>query len=248
MCRVKQKIQDAILSMRTTKHLQKADIVEMAWGFFDEHALGLLYSDGSVYLLVTQQRRYVMQDRRTAILQAALAVLSEHGYAGFTQPRVATRAGMRQSHLTYYFPTRLALFEAVAQHAIETQLAALDATLDASSARAAARSLARVAGRAESVRVLMALAQAADEEPSVRELFRDMTSAIGVRAGVLLQKLGIPVSSKHLDLLHALTVGLAVTNLATGRADGEERAAALIQNILLLLSASAKTTAKTAKE
>ena len=43
-----------------------------------------------------------LQDRRQSILDAALAVLREYGYAGFTQPRVAARTGMRQSHLTYY--------------------------------------------------------------------------------------------------------------------------------------------------
>jgi len=71
-----------------------------------------------------------------------------------------------------------------------------------------------------------------------------MTRAIGVRGGVLLQKLGISGNGKYLDLLHALTVGLAVTNLATGRTDGEYRAAAVNQNVLLLLSANGNTVRK----
>jgi AcrR family transcriptional regulator len=56
-----------------------------------------------------------LQDRREVILKAAIATLREYGYSGFTQPRVAKRADVRQSHLTYYFPTRLALLEGVAR-------------------------------------------------------------------------------------------------------------------------------------
>ncbi|MHC5540598.1 TetR family transcriptional regulator, partial [Singulisphaera rosea] len=54
-----------------------------------------------------------MTDRRQEIIEAGLATLRERGYSGFTQPRVATRAGLRQSHLTYYYPTRADLLAAV---------------------------------------------------------------------------------------------------------------------------------------
>jgi AcrR family transcriptional regulator len=75
-----------------------------------------------------------VQDRRQDIIEAGLATLREHGYAGFTQPRVATRAGLRQSRLTYYYPTRVDLLAAVGRAAIDGQLAAADAVLDGSSA------------------------------------------------------------------------------------------------------------------
>jgi AcrR family transcriptional regulator len=101
-----------------------------------------------------------VQDRRQDILDAALAVLREHGYVGFTQPRVAARAGMRQSHLTYYFPTRADLLVAVAGAAAEAQLAVADALLEGSSPEAAA-SIARLVAQAENTRVLLALVCAA---------------------------------------------------------------------------------------
>jgi AcrR family transcriptional regulator len=66
-----------------------------------------------------------MQDRRQAILTAGIEILREEGYSAFTQPRVAKRAGPRQSLLTYYFPTRVALVAAVAGIAIDGQLAAV---------------------------------------------------------------------------------------------------------------------------
>ena len=64
-------------------------------------------------------------DVKTRILQAALGVLAEHGAAELTQPKVARAAGVRQSHLTYYFPTRADLLLAVAEHSVGSLMAAL---------------------------------------------------------------------------------------------------------------------------
>ncbi len=55
-----------------------------------------------------------MPDRREALLEAAISVVREGGYPALTQTRVAAVAGMTQSHLTYYFPTRTDLVQAVA--------------------------------------------------------------------------------------------------------------------------------------
>lgn len=49
-------------------------------------------------------------DLRTRILEAALRVVESQGIAALTQPKVAVEAGIRQSHLTYYFPRRSDLF------------------------------------------------------------------------------------------------------------------------------------------
>src|SRR5258705_13612169 len=114
-----------------------------------------------------------MKDRKQIIIEAGLDVLREHGYPGFTQPRVAASAGLRQSHLTYYFPTRVDLLAAVARAAIDGQLNAIDKMLDGSSKESAAETIASVTGRYANTRVIMALAQAADQEPTLRNLFRE---------------------------------------------------------------------------
>src|SRR5580704_3484186 len=119
-----------------------------------------------------------MKDRRLEIINAGLTVLRESGFSGFTQPRVAAVAGLRQSHLTYYFPTRVDLLEGVARAAIERQLGAVDAILGTSSPQTAAKMIAKVAVRHENTRVIMALAQAADQEPSLREIFHQLTDGI----------------------------------------------------------------------
>lgn len=69
---------------------------------------------------------------RQRILDAALKVLKSEGVSALTQTRVAAAAGLRQSHLTYYFPRKTDL---------------LAATLEASHAQAAKPR--RIASRAD---------------------------------------------------------------------------------------------------
>jgi AcrR family transcriptional regulator len=177
-----------------------------------------------------------VQDRRQDIIEAGLATLREHGYAGFTQPRVATRAGLRQSHLTYYYPTRADLLAAVGRAAIDGQLAAADAVLDGSSQDKVAAALANVIVRHENTRILMALAQAADQAPGLRALFCELADGIVQRAGRFLHVLNPEASEADARLLHSLLVGLAVLDLATGRPDGERRAAAVLTTVLAMIA------------
>ncbi|WP_454916872.1 TetR family transcriptional regulator [Xanthobacter sediminis] len=58
-------------------------------------------------------------DIRERLLMAAVGLVREHGLPGLTQPRVAKAAGVSQSHLTYYFPTRADLVHAVLERAAE---------------------------------------------------------------------------------------------------------------------------------
>lgn len=52
---------------------------------------------------------------RRRILDAALDIVAQQGVKALTQPRVAKAAGVRQSHLTYYFPRKADLFVALLQ-------------------------------------------------------------------------------------------------------------------------------------
>ena len=53
------------------------------------------------------------QHRVAEILQAARAVMVEHGYAALTTRKVAERVGVRQSNVQYYFPAKLDLVRAL---------------------------------------------------------------------------------------------------------------------------------------
>jgi AcrR family transcriptional regulator len=181
-------------------------------------------------------------DKRETLINAGLAVLREHGYTGFTQPRVAAQAGLRQSHLTYYYPSRQSLLAAVARAAIDRQFAALDALIPQKpvSARAAAARIANLIVRKENTRVLLALVQAADQDAELRELFRELAAGMVVRGGRILGgKKGVD-GAIGADLgarvLHALSIGIAVLTLAADPPDAERRAALTLEMALKTLA------------
>jgi AcrR family transcriptional regulator len=178
-----------------------------------------------------------MQDHKKRILEAGLAILREQGLAGLTQPRVAAMTGLRQSHLTYYYPTRADLRTAVARVAIETQLAGLRALIKGiSSPKQAAAKIAAVAARHENTRVLVALNQAADQEPTVQALFNELLDGFVAELATLLEKLQLSPAPARIDLLHALLVGLSVIDLATGRKNYRARTRAALNLAFNLLS------------
>ena len=181
-----------------------------------------------------------MADRRTDIIEAGLSVLRERGYIGFTQPRVASCAGLRQSHLTYYYPTRLDLLAAVARAAVDRQLEAVDSALAGSvSIRGAATAIADLVVRHQNTRVLLALAQASEEEPRLRGLFRELADGFVSRVAGRATPAGA-AGEQAGCFLQALVVGLAVVDLATGRPDGLHRAEGILAHALHLIASSGK--------
>ncbi len=177
------------------------------------------------------------QDHRQAILEAGLAILREQGLAGFTQPRIAAKTGLRQSHLTYYYPTRADLLKAVARRVVELQIAAVKSLLGSvSSTDEAARKLAKAVCYLENTRVFAALNQAADQEPAVQALFGELLRDFTAELADFLDRLGLSPNRARIDLMHSLWVGLATINLATGRPNAESRARAVFHLAFQLLS------------
>jgi hypothetical protein len=86
---------------------------------------------------------------------------------------------------------------------------------------------------------MMALAQAADQEPQLRDLFRELTAGVARLADRLLTRLGLSSTDEHRYLLHAVAVGLAVVDMATARPDGRQRAANVLDTLLKLLALEA---------
>ncbi|MEJ8848323.1 TetR/AcrR family transcriptional regulator [Variovorax rhizosphaerae] len=176
-------------------------------------------------------------DRRQQIIDEGLAILREEGLRGFTQPRIAARAGLRQSNLTYYFPTRTDLLTAVATAAVQGQLAAASGVVArVSTSEQAAEGIAGITTRHEATRVLVSLAQAADQEPTVRALFETLVDGLTAEIRTLFGRLGIAPEQSNVDLVHALAVGLSVINLATNRRDAKVRAKEAVHSLLPLLA------------
>lgn len=76
-------------------------------------------------------------DDRDRILEAALGLLAESGAHELTRPKISKVAGVRQSHLTYYFPTRADLLQEVARYSVEKLAGELAAERDHSPAHVA---------------------------------------------------------------------------------------------------------------
>jgi AcrR family transcriptional regulator len=155
-------------------------------------------------------------DVRTRILQAAVGLLAEHGVSELTQPKVARAAGVRQSHLTYYFPTRADLLLGVAAHSIEALTsgmasAARDGTL---TQETLAPALAAAVSDKRRARVMLGLVVTADEDRQLKERFREFVEVIRGRIGALLAQLGLTVDPATLAACHTMLVGAAMLNLA----------------------------------
>jgi AcrR family transcriptional regulator len=160
------------------------------------------------------------------ILDTALDLLRREGIAALTQPRIAKAAGLRQSHITYYFPKRGDLVAAVASAVAERLKAGFATALAAERPGDIADRFARIA-TPEQTRLLLALVLAADQEKSIQALFRRLTKDIRGEIAAGLARHGIEAGPDAVALFHALGVGLAVLDLARGEpaARGETRTA-----------------------
>jgi AcrR family transcriptional regulator len=177
------------------------------------------------------------QDHRQAILEAGLTILRKEGLASLTQPRIAAKTGLRQSHLTYYYPTRADLLAAVARRAMELQIDAVRSLLGSvSSTEEAAKTLAKAVCQLENTRVFAALNQVAEREPAGQALYGDLLRDFTAELAGFLGRLGLPPNPARVDLVHSLWVGVAQINLATGRPDAERRARAVFDLAFQLLS------------
>lgn len=165
----------------------------------------------------------VRSDVRTRILDAALQLLAEHGVSHLTQPRVSRAAGVRQSHLTYYFPTRPDLLVAVARHSMEL----LSTPLLEQAQRGRLRreqlpdALAAALTDRRRIRIMLGVIAAADENAQVREALCELIGLVRSRLSAVLRALSLPEDRATVAMFHTFVVGAAVLHHA--RADDAAR-------------------------
>jgi AcrR family transcriptional regulator len=171
-------------------------------------------------------------DPRTRILDAALELAAEGGVQALTQPRIARAAGVRQSHLTYYFPTVAALLQAVARHMIALVVAEVRASAARRRPVALVDVFARVVTEPRRVRVMLALVTAADRDdtlkPGLRRLVRELRAGIAAA----LASAGVAAGPDDVAFLHSAIVGSAVLHLARTNADARREARVVIDRAL----------------
>jgi AcrR family transcriptional regulator len=147
---------------------------------------------------------------RQRILNAALAILAESGLRNLTQVGVANRARVRQSHLTYYFPTRDDLLEAVTARAVDGiatgfRRVATDATKGGR--RQLLERLAESVADVAHMRMFVAMIVEADADPAVRQVMRRATDKI---EAALAESLGGNASRERARLILAAIWGLGL--------------------------------------
>ena len=152
---------------------------------------------------------------KEAILVAGQELLRESGVAALTQPKVARAAGIKQSHLTYYFPTRAKLLLGIAEYTASEAMAHVAERLAAKPERATlAGMVSEIMINGLPPRVVIGLIVAADAEPGIRDSLRDLVSNVRVRLQSLLAAAGLAASADAALLFHATVVGLAVMHQA----------------------------------
>ena len=148
---------------------------------------------------------------REKILTAASELLLTEGFSTLTQQAVAKRAGVRQSHVTYYFPTRNDLLRATAQFVVETLLeptAIAGATVDGKASLDAFRKLSMPEeSDRQWFRLMTALQIAGDDDPLIRPWLRELDARIIDKIGTSFAAVGVPISLDRQHFLYATFLG-----------------------------------------
>jgi AcrR family transcriptional regulator len=149
------------------------------------------------------------------ILMAGSTLLREKGVTALTQPQVALAANIKQSHLTYYFPTRSSLLLAIAEYTLSGLMDEVAARLQASPRdKTLAEALSRIMIEGFPPRVFIGLIVAADSDPDIRKLLRKLIRRVRTALQHLLEQAGIAADAEAAMLFHASLVGLAVMHQA----------------------------------
>ena len=165
---------------------------------------------------------------RERILEAALELVSKSGAHELTQPKVARAAGVRQSHLTYYFPTRGDLLQEVARYSIAA-LAGQLAHAKVHNPSQVAHGIAAGSADKRRVRVLLGLVTAADRDPKIRQRLRKFIDELRSMMTPALAQSGLETDRDSVAFFHSVVVGCAVLQLARDNAQARAEAQAVIK-------------------
>ncbi|QWT45993.1 TetR/AcrR family transcriptional regulator [Azospira inquinata] len=168
------------------------------------------------------------------LLEAGVTLLREQGIAALTQPRIARQAGVSQSHLTYYFPTRNVLLLAIAEHSIAQDLAQSQQHLE--NLPPTLEHFSQALAYLPRIRMMLGLMVAADQDPALREALGLFVQRLRQTLTGLLSRNGQPPAPARVLLLHATLVGLACLNLAQQSDQSRQDIDTALGTLLPLLS------------
>lgn len=147
-----------------------------------------------------------------------MEILHAEGFSALTQNAVALRAGVRQSHLTYYFPTRLDLLRNVAQYGCAQ---VIDPITEGSERGHVTRSQFReflVPNEMDRgwIRLFTGLMIAAEEDPSIRVWLSEFTESNNKRLHAAFCAVIGEVPIDAIRMLHACFIGVMHVEMQLG--------------------------------
>ena len=152
------------------------------------------------------------------ILKSAITVIQTEGLKKMSQAHVASVAGLRQSHLTYYFPTRKDLLKALVQtihDELKQSIYMMSMTLTSSpsSMHNAREFFVDSVLEPTLAKLMLALMNLAEEDPSLQQWIVGFDNELIAQLRDLFSKLGLTPSDHELSLLHSSFVGVAIQSL-----------------------------------
>jgi AcrR family transcriptional regulator len=180
----------------------------------------------------------VPQSTRERILHEAITLLNDEGFAALTQQRVCERAGVRQSHLTYYFPTRNALLREVAVYGCEAMLDDMAAGIKSLSLPEV-RELLFCADESDRRfgRLMASLIVASDEDISIKPWLAAFEAENRGKLLSLLSSAGAAVNEADIELLHAAYVGAVMLDIGESSPESLARTQRIVHRIFDVLVA-----------
>jgi AcrR family transcriptional regulator len=168
---------------------------------------------------------------RDRILAAAMRLVETDGLQALSQGRAAVAAGLRQSHVTYYFPTRSDLIAALAEMIHAQMLQTMNAPAVPGGSRRMIKGLREFfVTRAYDrlfARLMLSLVAAADEDSSVRSWLTNFENEVRMRLREVFSNLDLNPSDDELGLFHVSLIGSSILALH-GSEKTADRAAQLV--------------------
>jgi AcrR family transcriptional regulator len=173
---------------------------------------------------------------RERILDAALELFAHGGVQELTQPRVSKAAGVRQSHLTYYFPTITDLLQEVARRSLERLAGELHGGHGRPRAASLGAAIAHGAADKRRARMMLSLVAAADRDAALKPRMRAFVGELRGRIAAMLAGNGLEVDAADLAFLHSMIVGCAVLQLARDNAEARKEARAVLERAVQVIA------------
>ena len=167
-------------------------------------------------------------DARTKILDAALKLLAQGGAQELTQPRICKAAGVRQSHLTYYFPTVHDLLQGVAKYSLEAMLGELGKRDPEQRPASLTDLMAGFSADKRRMRMVLGLVTMTDREAKLKPRMREFIKEVRQELSAMLKAGGLAGTPDQVAFLHCIVIGQGMLQLLRDNDDAREEARRVI--------------------